>query len=109
MTIWTDLADPAFAVDFVDAGGLRTRSLRAGQGEPLIFLHGTSGHLEAFIRNLPAHARHYDCHAIDMMGHGYTDSPPDAYRIRGYVDHLVAYLDAVEIDRAHFVGESLGG
>ena len=44
MTIWTDLADTAFAVDFVDAGGLRTRSLRAGQGEPLIFLHGTSRH-----------------------------------------------------------------
>ena len=109
MTIWTDLADTTFSIDFVDAGGLRTRALRAGQGEPLIFLHGTSGHLEAFIRNLPAHAQHYDCHAIDMMGHGYTDSPPEAYRIRGYVDHLVAYMDAVGIDRAHFVGESLGG
>ena len=109
MTIWTDLSDTAFSVDFVDAGGLRTRTLRAGQGEPLIFLHGTSGHLEAFIRNLPAHAEHYDCHAIDMMGHGYTDSPPEAYRISGYVDHLIAYMDAVGIDRAHFVGESLGG
>lgn len=109
MTIWTDLSDTAFSVDFVDAGGLRTRTLRAGKGAPVIFLHGTSGHLEAFIRNLPAHAELYDCHAIDMMGHGYTDSPPQAYRISGYVDHLVAYMDAVGIERAHFVGESLGG
>lgn len=109
MTIWTDLSETAFSVDFVDAGGLRTRTLRVGKGDPVIFLHGTSGHLEAFIRNLPAHAELYECHAIDMMGHGYTDSPPQAYRISGYVDHLIAYMDAVGIDRAHFVGESLGG
>lgn len=109
MTIWTDLTGTPFSVDFVDAGGLRTRTLRAGHGDPVVFLHGTSGHLEAFIRNIPAHASRYSCHAIDMMGHGYTDAPSSPYRIPAYVDHLVAYLDAVGIERAHIVGESLGG
>jgi 2-hydroxy-6-oxonona-2,4-dienedioate hydrolase len=109
VTIWTDLSDLAFAVTFVDAGGLRTRALQSGTGEDVVFLHGTSGHLEAFVRNIPAHAPHYRCHAIDMMGHGYTDAPDRPYRIPGYVDHVVDYLDAVGIERAHFVGESLGG
>ncbi|ROO87105.1 2-hydroxy-6-oxonona-2,4-dienedioate hydrolase [Actinocorallia herbida] len=109
MSIWTDLTGIDFAVRHVDVNGLRTRSLVAGEGEPVIFLHGTSGHLEAFVRNLPAHAAHYACHAIDMIGHGYTDGPDAPYRIPGYVEHVLGYMDAVGIERAHFVGESLGG
>ncbi len=109
MTLWTDLADVPYSVDYVDAGGLRTRALRAGSGEPIIMLHGTSGHLEAFVRNVAVLSADYDCHAIDMMGHGYTDSPGVPYRIPGYVQHVVDYMDARGIESAHFIGESLGG
>ena len=109
MTIWTELAGLDFEVSMVAAGGVPTRSLRAGRGEPLVFLHGTSGHLEAFTRNIVPHAAHYRCHAIDMLGHGYTGKPDYRYEIPRYVEHLVAYLDAVGIDRVHLAGESLGG
>ncbi|MGW2514827.1 alpha/beta fold hydrolase [Streptomyces scopuliridis] len=110
MSIWTDLAGVEFRLTHVDAGGIRTRALQAGSGEAVIFLHGTSGHLEAFIRNIPAHAdAGYACHAIDMIGHGYTTGPDAPYRIPRYVEHVLAYMDALGIDRAHFVGESLGG
>jgi len=109
MTIWTDLASVDFSLGHVDAGGLMTRTLRAGAGEPVVMLHGTSGHLEAFVRNIAVLSDYVSCHAIDMMGHGYTDSPGQPYRIPGYVQHVLDYLDAVGIDRAHFIGESLGG
>jgi 2-hydroxy-6-oxonona-2,4-dienedioate hydrolase len=108
-TIWTELAGTDFRVTTVDAGGVPTRSLQAGSGEPVIFLHGTSGHLEAFVRNIPAHAERYQCHAVDMLGHGYTGKPDFPYEIPRYRDHLLAYLDANGIDKAHLVGESLGG
>ena len=109
MTIWAELAGTDFRVTTVDAGGVPTRSLQAGSGEPVVFLHGTSGHLEAFIRNIPAHASRYECHAIDMLGHGYTGKPDYPYEIPRYRDHLLSYLDACGIERAHIVGESLGG
>ncbi len=110
MTIWTDLTGSSFELSFVDAGGIPTRSLRAGQGEDVVFLHGTSGHLEAFSRNIVAHVdAGYRCHAIDMLGHGYTGKPDYPYEIPRYVEHLVAYLDACGIERAHIAGESLGG
>ena len=110
MTIWNELAGLDFAVKTVDAAGVPTRSLQAGAGEEaVIFLHGTSGHLEAFARNIAAHAPHYVCHAIDMLGHGYTGKPDYPYEIPRYVDHLVNYLDAVGLDKVHLVGESLGG
>jgi 2-hydroxy-6-oxonona-2,4-dienedioate hydrolase len=108
-TIWTELAGVEFELTTVDAGGVPTRSLQAGSGEPVLFLHGTSGHLEAFMRNVAAHAAHYRVHAIDMLGHGYTGKPSYPYEIPRYRDHLLAYLDAQGIERAHIVGESLGG
>ncbi|MGW4796019.1 alpha/beta fold hydrolase [Nonomuraea sp. NPDC004297] len=109
MSIWTELTPIELSLSYVDAGGVPTRSLRAGAGEPVVFLHGTSGHLEAFTRNLPAHAAHYECHAIDMLGHGYTGKPDFPYEIHRYVEHLLAYFDVTGIERAHIVGESLGG
>lgn len=109
-TIWTELSGTDVRVTTVDAGSIPTRSLQAGSGdEHVIFLHGTSGHLEAFVRNIPAHATKYHCHAIDMLGHGYTGKPDYPYEIPLYRDHLLSYMDASGIDKAHLVGESLGG
>lgn len=112
MTIWATLATRPFELAFVDAGGVPTRSLQCGPpgGPPVVFLHGTSGHLEAFVRNLAAHAdAGYRCHAIDMLGHGYTGAVDHPYEIPDYVRHLTAYLDAIDAGRTHLVGESLGG
>ena len=110
MTIWTELSPLPFRVEYVDANGVPTRALRAGDptAPAVVFLHGTSGHLEAFTRNIVAHAE-YDVHAIDMLGHGYTGKPSRPYEISDYVAHLMDYLDAVGVQRAHIVGESLGG
>ena len=70
MGIWTGLSGLDYQHRYVDAGGIRTRAVQTGpeDAEHIVFLHGTSGHLEAFVRNLPAHARRYRCHAIDMLG-----------------------------------------
>ncbi|MGW4489499.1 alpha/beta fold hydrolase [Amycolatopsis sp. NPDC004368] len=110
MTIWTDLSPLPVRVEYIDAGGVSTRVLRAGTpgAEAVVFLHGTSGHLEAFSRNIAAHAA-YDLHALDMLGHGYTGKPAKPYEITDYVAHLLDYLDAAGIAQAHLVGESLGG
>ena len=112
MSIWTDLTGLAFSLEFVDAGGVPTRALIAGpdDGSDVVFLHGTSGHLEAFSRNFVPHVQAgFRCHAIDMLGHGYTGKPDYHYEIPRYVEHLVGYMDAQGMESAHLVGESLGG
>jgi 2-hydroxy-6-oxonona-2,4-dienedioate hydrolase len=110
MTIWTDLTGVPFAVAFVDAKGTSTRALIAGEGDDIIMLHGTSGHLEAFSRNIVPHVHAgYRCHALDALGHGYTGKPNVDYEISKYGAHILDYMDAQNIARAHFIGESLGG
>lgn len=110
MSIWLDLTPYPFSLDYVDAGGVRTRTLIAGEGEDVVFMHGTSGHLEAFSRNIGAYVdAGFRCHAIDAIGHGYTDPIDEPYELPRYAQHVVDYLDAHGIEKAHLVGESLGG
>lgn len=110
MSLWPELSEGEFSLGYVDASGIRTRVLSAGtSGDPLIFLHGSGGHLEAYTRNIIPHARHFRTYAIDMLGHGFTAKPDKPYEIDDYVRHLESVLDALGIARAHISGESLGG
>lgn len=107
-SIWVDLMGVPFRQTFYNAGGHRTRAIECGEGPPLIFLHGTGGHAEAYVRNLAAHAEHFHVYAIDMLGHGYTDRPDGEYNMERWSDHLLAFLDVIGADSACLSGESLG-
>ena len=107
-SIWVDLMGVEYKQTFYNAGGIRTRVIEAGGGPPLIFLHGTGGHAEAYVRNIEAHAEHFHVYAIDMIGHGYTDRPDCDYNIDNFVDHLIKFLDTIGAKKAYLSGESLG-
>lgn len=112
MHIWPTLSSGQFKLDYIDAGGIRTRYLEAGDSsseEAVIFIHGTGGHLEAFTRNIFAHAEHYRTIALDMIGHGFSDKPDHDYEIHDYVKHLLDFCDAMGLKKIHAHGESLGG
>jgi 2-hydroxy-6-oxonona-2,4-dienedioate hydrolase len=110
-SIWSDLQGVAFSQGYLHAGGVRTRYLRAGDlyKPVLVLLHGSGGHAEAYVRNLDAHAEHFSTWAIDMLGHGYTDKPGHPLEVGHYVQHLMAFLDAIGARSASLSGESLGG
>jgi pimeloyl-ACP methyl ester carboxylesterase len=95
-------------IRWIDAAGVRTRIVEQGAGTPLILLHGTGGHVEAWFRNLGALAAHYRVIAIDSVGHGLTDKPAIAYTPADYAAHARDVMDALGIERAHFAGVSLG-
>lgn len=108
---WGDLRNTSFSQGWLDAGGVRTRYLQSGTPDkpPLLMLHGVGGHAEAYIRNLDAHGSHFNCFAIDMLGHGWTDIPEFSPEIRHYVAHVMNVMDALNFDKACISGESLGG
>lgn len=110
-SIWSDLTGVEFQQGFLDADGIRTRYLASGSpGMPLLlFLHGTSGHAEAFTRNLESHGRHFFTVSLDMIGHGYTDKPNIDYEIPAYADHILKVMDTLGYEKGHVSGESLGG
>jgi 2-hydroxy-6-oxonona-2,4-dienedioate hydrolase len=109
MTIWTDLADIEFKLYYLDANGIKTRVLEAGTGEPLILLHGTGGHIEAYARNMKGLSEKFRVICIDMVGHGYTDKPNREYGIDYYSEHLLGVIQALDLSSVYLSGESLGG
>jgi 2-hydroxy-6-oxonona-2,4-dienedioate hydrolase/2-hydroxy-6-oxo-6-(2'-carboxyphenyl)-hexa-2,4-dienoate hydrolase len=98
-------------VRFIDAGGWRTRVIDAGEGDPVLMMPGLTGHAEAYLRNVVPLADHgYHVYALDMVGHGFSDKPPDlVYGTATFTTHLQRFLDAIDAESAHLVGQSLGG
>ncbi len=109
-SVWARLMTTAFRQAYVQAAGLRTRYIEAGEpGRPqLVLLHGTGGHWEAFCENIHELAQHHHVYALDMLGCGFTDKPDRPYEIRDYVEHVTAFMDVMGIERAAFIGVSLG-
>lgn len=109
MSYWTQLLGSSFSVEHIDVNGFPTRAMTMGKGEPVIFLHGISGHLEAFVPVAPYLAERYELHLIDLLGHGFTAKPAEPIVMSNLAAHVIGYMNARGIARAHMVGISLGG
>jgi len=110
-SVWSDLREVEFSQGFLQAGPYRTRYLHAGDTSKstLIMLHGITGHAEAYAGNFRSHAQHFFCWAIDFIGHGYSDKPDHPLEVKHYVEQVIAFMDAIGVQKASFTGESLGG
>ena len=95
----------------LDAAGLRLRYLTLGEGDsvPVLLLHGFGADLNAWMFTQPALADGRQVIALDLPGHGGSVKQLD----RADAESLVAVLDhalnALGVQRLHFVGHSMGG
>jgi pyruvate dehydrogenase E2 component (dihydrolipoamide acetyltransferase) len=86
-------------------GGIRY--LKQGDaGEPVVLIHGFGGDLNNWLFALPALAEEHTVYALDLPGHG--GSSKDVGDGTGLADAVIGFLDAVELERPHLVGHSLG-
>jgi pimeloyl-ACP methyl ester carboxylesterase len=97
----------------VTANGIATNYLEAGNGAPLVFIHGSGPGVTAYANwrlSMPVLAEHYHCYAPDMVGFGFTERPVGvSYRLATWVDQLLGFLDALQLSRVSLVGNSFGG
>ena len=107
-TIWVDLMGTQVSYR---GARYRTRVIEAGNGPPLLLIHGVGGHAEAWSRNVSRLGRTSRAMAIDLLWHGFSSKPPyvDGGDIPAYADQVLDLLDAEGIERVDFEGESLGG
>jgi HOMODA hydrolase len=108
MSLWLDLLGAE--IRFVDTPSFgRVRIAEAGRGkEPLLFLHGIGGHLEAYAKNVVPLAADFHTIAYDYVGHGLSALRPfDSPLV--LVEHLQELLNVLGIQQANLSGESLGG
>jgi 2-hydroxymuconate-semialdehyde hydrolase len=92
--------------------GLVTSYLEAGQGDPVVLLHGGEFGASAALgweRNIAALAAQYRVLAPDQLGFGQSAKVIDFVDGRGMrIRHVARFCEVLGIDRAHFVGNSMG-
>jgi pimeloyl-ACP methyl ester carboxylesterase len=82
----------------------------AGRGDTVLCLHGLGGTKASFLPTVAALADSYRVVAIDLPGFGESDKPIGApYNAPWFARVAVEALDALGVERAHLVGNSMGG
>jgi pimeloyl-ACP methyl ester carboxylesterase len=89
--------------------GIHFHYLQVGKGPNTIMLHGLTGNLAVWhLKMVPRLRDAFRLTTYDLRGHGRSDMPPTGYTTQDMAEDLLGLLDALEIDRAHLVGHSLG-
>ena len=88
----------------------RLSTLEAGSGPPVVALHGLGGTKGSFLPTVAALAGRFRVIAVDLPGFGDSDKPIGAaYDARFFARAVIDLLDALELERVHVIGNSLGG
>lgn len=94
---------------FIDLDGLTTHYVEKGEGEPVILIHGFNYDSYMWADNIDVLAEEFKVYALDLWGFGYSTREPLDYGYQLYVDQVLRFMDALGIQSASLVGQSLGG
>jgi pimeloyl-ACP methyl ester carboxylesterase len=102
---------PLLRLHDVRLPGRTVRTLTMGEGpNDVLLLHGLGATKSSFFETAAALAPHHRVHAIDFPGFGWSSKPPMApYSARWFAETVVQVMDQLGIERAHLVGNSMGG
>jgi len=94
----------------IDAGGTELHYLRAGSGEPMLLIQGMSATHMAWGRSFLAPLEQsFECIVFDNRGMGLSGQAQLPFSTADLAGDTASLLDALEIERAHVVGISMGG
>lgn len=74
-----------------------------------LLIPGHTSRIEEYDALVPTLARRHRVLVLDFPGSGYAEKPVRDYGLAYYEDAAMAFLDALEVGRAHLAGGSLGG
>jgi len=81
----------------------------AGEGDPIVFIHGLGSSARDWEYQVPFFAPRYRMVVFDVRGHGRSDKPPGPYSVPLFAQDTAALIRALEAAPAHVVGISMGG
>ena len=93
----------------VVVGDVRLHVAEAGEGPPLVLLHGWPQHWWCWRHLIPRLARRHRVLAPDLRGFGWSEAPPGDYAKAEFASDLIGLLDAEGLDRVRLIGHDWGG
>jgi pimeloyl-ACP methyl ester carboxylesterase len=89
--------------------GHRRAFVLAGDGPPLLLLHGIGNSAQTWAGVVEKLAAEHTVVAPDLLGHGSSDKPRGDYSIAGYANGMRDLLSVLDLEQVTVVGHSLGG
>ena len=100
---------PTVKRDYVDINGMNVHYAMAGDGPPVVLLHGLGASHLTWQENIEALAEKFTVYAMDIPGHGDSVKEGVTYTIDASVSFTFGFLDAMGLESAALVGNSMGG
>ncbi len=94
--------------EFIEVAGCKVEVLRGGEGPVLLFLHGAGG-ASAWMPYMDRLAETFDIVVPSHPGYGRSDTPDWLDRLADLVYFYLDFIEQLELDDIHLVGNSLGG
>ncbi len=96
---------------FIEANGIRIHYMTAGEGEPVLLLHGFPQFWYAWRRQIPELAKQFKVIVPDLRGYGQTDKPSrvEDYQPQTIALDIVKLIHALGYEKVHMVGHDWGG
>jgi pimeloyl-ACP methyl ester carboxylesterase len=94
---------------YVEVGGTRLHVAEAGEGPPVLLLHGWPQHWWIWRKVIPALAEERRVICPDLRGFGWSDAPSGSYEIQGLADDMLALLDELGLGQVELIGHDWGG
>lgn len=93
---------------FLDLNGVRHHYLSKGEGPPVVLLHGLGGSVHAWYGVIETLSLHHHVVALDLRGHGRSETGSDSPSIPVWARDVRALLTALELPPVTLIGHSLG-
>lgn len=101
---------------FFESNGVKIRYITKGSGDPVVLIHGMTQTIESCwyavaedINLIEKLSKNHQVIALDCRGHGKSEKPHDSAQYgKWMVKDVVNLLDYLHIDKAHFIGFSMG-
>jgi pimeloyl-ACP methyl ester carboxylesterase len=97
-------------MEMIDVDGIRIAYERAGDGPPLVLLHGYVGDGTTTWRpQIESLSDEFTVVAWDAPGAGRSSDPPESFGMAGYADCLARFVNGLRLEKPHVAGLSFGG
>ncbi len=101
---------PLLRIRDVPVGRHRISTLTMGEGPDVVLLHGLGGTRASLLESAAALSGSYRVHAPDLPGFGSSCKPAfGRYNARWFAEIMLGLMDELDVERAHLVGNSMGG
>ena len=94
---------------YAKTNGINLYYKEYGEGDPLVLIHGLGSSLESWEVQVPIYSEHFRVIVLDNRGSGRSEKPDYPYTMEQMADDAAGLLDFLGIEKAHFVGKSMGG